>query len=40
VINNSGMTPAETSAVIIADVKQRLEEQETRKAAQREKPRW
>lgn len=40
VINNSGMTPAETSAMIIADVKQRLEDQEKRKAAQREKPRW
>jgi len=40
VINNSGMTPAETSAMIITDVKQRLEEQEKGKAAQREKPRW
>jgi cytidylate kinase len=40
VINNSGMTPAETSAMIIADVKQRLDEQEKRKAAQRQKPRW
>src|SRR5687767_2066153 len=40
VINNSGMTPAETSAMIITDIKQRLEEQEKGKAAQREKPRW
>lgn len=40
IINNSGMTPEETSALIIADVKQRLEEQEQRKGAERQKPRW
>lgn len=40
VINNSGMTPGETSAMIIADVRQRLEEQEKRKVAEGRKPGW
>jgi CMP/dCMP kinase len=33
VINNSGMTPEQTSAMIIAEVKRALEEREARKAA-------
>jgi cytidylate kinase len=40
VINNSGMTPEETSALIISDIKQRLEETQKRKIAERQKPRW
>jgi cytidylate kinase len=40
VINNSGMTPEATSAMIIADVKQRLEETQKRKMAEQQKPRW
>jgi cytidylate kinase len=40
VINNSGMSPEETSALIISDVKQRLDESEKRKMAERQKPRW
>jgi CMP/dCMP kinase len=40
VINNSGMTPEETSALIISEIKQALEEREKRKIAERQKPRW
>jgi len=34
VINNSGMTAEQTSGMIIADVKQALQEREKRKVAQ------
>jgi len=37
VINNSEMTPEETSSLIISEVKQRLEREEKRKAAEPQK---
>jgi cytidylate kinase len=40
VINNSEMTSEQTSGLIIAEVKERLEEQQKRRMAERQKPRW
>jgi hypothetical protein len=40
VINNSGMTPEQTSGLIIAEIRERLEKEEKRRAAAEQKPRW
>ncbi|HXG48757.1 MAG TPA: (d)CMP kinase [Methylomirabilota bacterium] len=40
IINNSEMTPEESSGLIIAEVKARLKEREARRALARQKPRW
>lgn len=40
IINNSEMSPEQTSELIISEVKQRLDEQQKRRIAERQKPRW